>query len=77
MPSQHTQVRFSGVGGTAMKVEGLEEVFPMSDLSVMGLLEVVPYIPRLLWRLKEAEIAIVSSTRIVGEGDGEREIVSV
>jgi len=58
-----------------MKGEGLEEVFPMSDLSVMGLLEVVPYIPRLLGRLKEAEAAIVSSTRIAGEGEGEKETV--
>ena len=48
-------VRFSGVGGPQMEAQGLEPLFPMSDLSLMGLAEVVPRIPVLRRRLREAE----------------------
>ncbi len=48
-------VRFSGVGGPQMEAQGLEPLFPMADLSVMGLAEVVPRIPVLRRRLREAE----------------------
>ena len=44
-----------GVGGDAMAAEGLESIFPMSDLSVMGLFEILPRAPTILRRLKEAE----------------------
>jgi lipid-A-disaccharide synthase len=46
-------VRFAGIGGAAMRAEGLESLFPMGDLSVMGLAEVVPRIPRILGRLNQ------------------------
>ena len=45
--------RFSGVGGTLMQAEGLESLFPMSDLSVMGLMEVLPRIPLLKRRIAQ------------------------
>jgi len=44
-------VRFSGVGGVQMEREGLQSLFPMSDLSVMGLAEVLPRIPLLKRRI--------------------------
>ena len=47
--------RFSGVGGPQMETQGLESLFPMTDLSLMGLAEVVPRIPLLRRRLREAE----------------------
>ncbi len=48
-------VRFSGIGGPEMMAAGLAPLFPMADLSVMGLAEVVPRIPLLRRRLREAE----------------------
>lgn len=45
------EVRFSGVGGTAMQAAGLNSRADMGRLSVMGLVEVVKHLPDLL-RLK-------------------------
>ena len=53
------RVRFAGVGGAAMAQEGLDSLFPMGELSFMGLAEILPHLPRLLRRLGEtaAEVA--------------------
>lgn len=45
------RVQFLGVGGERMAEQGLASHFPMSDLSVMGLVEVLPRIPRVLRRI--------------------------
>lgn len=47
------QVSFSGVGGPLMAAEGLSSLFPMSELSIMGLVEVIPHIPNVLSRLRQ------------------------
>ncbi len=44
---------FAGVGGEALRAEGVPSLFPQADLAVMGLAEVVPRIPRILRRLDE------------------------
>ena len=49
--------RFVGIGGERMIAEGLESLFPMAELSVMGYLEVVPKIPRLLARVRQTAAA--------------------
>lgn len=46
---------FAGVGGGRMEALGLHSLFPMSDLSVMGLAEVMPRLPLLSQRLLQAE----------------------
>ncbi|HVI53017.1 MAG TPA: lipid-A-disaccharide synthase [Candidatus Sulfotelmatobacter sp.] len=46
-------VRFAGIGGEAMRDEGLDSLFPQADLAVMGLAEVLPRIPRILRRLRQ------------------------
>lgn len=54
-------VRFSGVGGPAMAAEGLQSLFPMAELSVMGLLEVLPRYPALRRRMIETAEALVAA----------------
>ena len=45
---RYPQARFSGVAGPRMLAEGCEAVASIETLSVMGLAEVLPAIPRLL-----------------------------
>jgi lipid-A-disaccharide synthase len=45
-------VSFEGVGGQAMQSQGLQSVFPMSELSIMGLVEVLPKYFHLKRRIK-------------------------
>ena len=47
------QVRFAGIGGAHMQEQGLDSLFPMTELTVMGLTEVLPRIPRILRRVRE------------------------
>ncbi|MEM9060151.1 MAG: lipid-A-disaccharide synthase [Pseudomonadota bacterium] len=51
--SQRADVRFQGVGGEEMIAAGLESLFGMSDLTVMGLGEVLPRLPLILRRMRE------------------------
>lgn len=46
-------IRFEGVGGTAMGQQGLKSLFPMTDLSVMGLLEIIPHLPNVYLRMRQ------------------------
>ena len=52
------ELNFSGIGGEQMTSEGLKSLFPMSDLSVMGLVEILPRISLLRRRLRETAKAI-------------------
>ena len=47
-------VHVVGVGGAAMTAQGLQSLFPLDDTAVMGLREVVPRIPAILRRVREA-----------------------
>lgn len=47
------EVVFSGVGGDAMQAQGLTSLFPMTDLSVMGLAEILPRARLLRRRIHE------------------------
>lgn len=46
-------VEFLGLGGDTMEQEGLKPLFDISELAVMGLVEVIPSIPRVLKRIKQ------------------------
>ncbi len=57
---------FAGVGGPLMQAEGLDSLFPMEELSVMGLAEILPKYRHLKRRIREtAEAAITAQPDVV------------
>jgi lipid-A-disaccharide synthase len=53
-------IRFAGVGGPRMQAQGLVSLFPMQELSLMGLAEVLPSLWRVLARLRETEADVLA-----------------
>src|SRR5262245_12336129 len=54
-------VQFEGVGGRAMAREGLESLFPIEELSIIGLAAVVKDLPKILGLIKETAIAVTEA----------------
>lgn len=52
------RAEFSGVGGERMAGEGLDSLFPLADLSVMGFAEVLPRLPTIFARLRTTAEAV-------------------
>jgi lipid-A-disaccharide synthase len=52
-------VTFEGVGGRAMAREGLTSLFPIEELSIMGLAAVVRQLPKLLRLIRQTAEAVV------------------
>jgi lipid-A-disaccharide synthase len=46
------RARFAGIGGAAMQAAGLDSLFPMDELSLMGAAELIPHLPHLIGRIK-------------------------
>ena len=49
----HPQLSFLGVGGDKMRAEGCRILFPSDELSVMGVVEVVRQLPKILRRFRQ------------------------
>lgn len=58
---QRVTLELTGVGGDELAGQGLTSIFPMSDLAVMGITDVLLNLPRLLIRLEQAARAILSA----------------
>lgn len=48
LKARHPGVEFRGIGGPRMIAEGIDSRFPLETLSVMGLVEVLKHLPRLI-----------------------------
>ena len=55
------QAEFVGVGGEAMAAQGFASLFPLSDISVMGILPVLARLPTLLRRINDTARAVVAA----------------
>jgi lipid-A-disaccharide synthase len=54
-------IEFTGVGGKAMRAQGLTSLFDINDISVMGILPVIRRLPLLLRRISETAAAVVAA----------------
>jgi len=55
-------VRFEGVGGKAMAREGLASLFPIEELSIMGLAAVVQQLPKILRLIRTTVTAVTAAS---------------
>lgn len=55
-------VRFEGVGGQAMAREGLASLFPIEELSIMGLAAVVQQLPKILTLIRMTAAAVTEAS---------------
>jgi len=58
---QLTDVSFDGVGGPLMQAQGLTSRFPMDELSVMGLAEILPKYRALKARIHQMAEAVIAT----------------
>lgn len=54
-------VEFAGVAGPLMQAQGMGSLFPMEELSIMGIAEVLPKYRHLKRRIREVAEAVISS----------------
>lgn len=52
-------IRFAGIGGEQMAEEGLKSLFPMAELSVTGIIEVMLHLPRIFRRIGDTVQAVL------------------
>ncbi|HEY3791024.1 MAG TPA: lipid-A-disaccharide synthase, partial [Bradyrhizobium sp.] len=55
-------VRFEGVGGRAMAREGLDSLFPIEELSIIGLAAVVKQLPKILRLIRQTAEAVTEAS---------------
>ncbi|MBP5485669.1 MAG: lipid-A-disaccharide synthase [Alphaproteobacteria bacterium] len=56
---QMNGTEFVGIGGAEMAAAGLKSIFPMSDLAVMGIIEVLEHVRTLTARINQTVDAII------------------
>lgn len=54
-------VRFEGVGGRSMAREGLESLFPIEELSIMGFAAAVKQLPMIMRRIRGTADAVIAA----------------
>ncbi len=55
-------IRFEGVGGQAMAREGLASLFPIEELSIIGLAAVVKQLPKILRLIRATAVAVTEAS---------------
>ena len=54
------KVDIIGIGGPLMKKQGMKSLFPMEELSLMGFVEILPHLPKLIKRINQTVDDIIA-----------------
>ena len=58
LKQQSQNIEIAGIGGSQMEAQGLKSLFPMADLSLYGLFELLPHLFNIFKRIKQTKEAI-------------------
>jgi len=58
LKQQNPNIEIAGIGGSQMEAQGLKSLFPMADLSLYGLFELLPHLFNIFKRIKQTKEAI-------------------
>ncbi|MFO1242747.1 MAG: lipid-A-disaccharide synthase [Rickettsiales bacterium] len=58
LKKQNPDIEIKGIGGERMQAEGLQTLFAIEDIALMGFAEILPHIPKVLKRIKQTVQAI-------------------
>jgi len=56
-----SEISYSGIGGPQMASRGLQSLFPISELALIGVSEILPHLPNLIRRINETVQTIKQS----------------
>lgn len=51
--AKKTDIRFIGLGGPMMEAQGLHSIFPMREIALIGMAEVIPHVRTIARRIRE------------------------
>src|ERR1700752_4161781 len=58
---RHPGIELVGVGGDALEAQGLRALFDFSELSIMGITQVLEKLPKLVARIRQTAAAIIAA----------------
>ena len=58
LKEKKSDIRFAGVGGPMMVAQGLTSIFPMRDINLFGMAEILPHVLKIKRRIRETVEAI-------------------
>ncbi|MFI4961144.1 MAG: lipid-A-disaccharide synthase, partial [Hyphomicrobiales bacterium] len=58
---RHPGARFSGVGGAQMAGQGVQGLFPLGDLAIIGFAAIPASLPKILKRIRETADAAIAA----------------
>ena len=61
MVAKNPEIKFYGIGGETMQQEGLNSLFDISELAIMGLFEVLPSLPKILKSISTEQYTMKST----------------